>query len=403
MSHALLAPLLLLLAACDGGDKDTDPLDPGEGEGEGEGEDSADSGDSGGGDPCAGEGEDAAKRAVTCAMVDAASALLASLDAEQLAKIQFSMDDPERMEWDNRPIPSYPRAGLAFGELSEAQLPLAYALLEASLSAAGYQRAGDIILIDELARLEGDAQMGEEYYHVDIFGTPSMDAAWGWQLDGHHLAINWTVSGAELVMTPTFYGVRPTEVSEGEHAGLRALAELEDRAFALLESLSEEQRALAITADAAPADLEVGPHKDGLFPTESIGISGAELDLDQQGLLLDLVDAYVGGMPDAQGEERLGELAATLDETWFAWMGPTDGSGLWYYRIAGPTVWIELDVIGSPDHIHAIWRDPLDDYGEDLLAEHLARYDHGPSWRGAPLDIRALSGVERLLARPLDR
>ena len=263
-----------------------------------------------------------------------------------------------------------------YGDMDDTQKALARAVLAAGLSAQGYEVASGTMLVDELEALGGDAQMGEKYYHFGVFGTPGMDEPWSLQLDGHHLAIIWTVHGADIVMTPTFMGIRPIEVESGDYAGLRVLGALEDRGFALMDSLDEAQLGAVLVDDLAPADLSVGPHMDGLFPADQIGLAASELSADQQVLLLDLIAAYAGNLPDPQAEQRMDEIATQLDDTWFAWMGPTDGSSLYYYRISGPTVWIEYDVIGSPDHLHTIWRDPTNDYGEDLLAMHYAMYPH---------------------------
>ncbi len=40
-------------------------------------------------------------------------------------------------------------------------------------------------------------------------GTPSATEPWGWQLDGHHLIINYFVLGDQVVMTPSFFGSEP--------------------------------------------------------------------------------------------------------------------------------------------------------------------------------------------------
>lgn len=355
--------------------------------------------DDSGGDDTAADlcGGDASRAASMGALVAATEAFLTSLDATQLDEVSFTMDDPERYEWDNRPVPSYPRVGLSFGELDDAQLALAYAMLEAALSESGYQRATDTILVDQIAADGGDPQMGEQYYHLGIFDTPSVEGAWGLQLDGHHLATNWTMAGCEIVMTPAFYGIRPTEVPDGEHAGLRVLGDFTDLAMALMASLSEAQLDQVITSETAAPDLEVGPHADGEFPETHIGLAVSELDAEQQALFLDLVAAYVGGLPAPYAEDKLVEVGAALSETWFAWMGPVDTNQLHYYRVDGPSIWLEYDVIGATDHIHAIWRDPLNDYGEDLLAEHYALYPHeNPP---PPRPIWALPGLEGVVAR----
>ena len=40
-------------------------------------------------------------------------------------------------------------------------------------------------------------------------GMPSATEPWGWQLDGHHLVINYFVLGDQVVMTPAFMGAEP--------------------------------------------------------------------------------------------------------------------------------------------------------------------------------------------------
>ena len=42
-----------------------------------------------------------------------------------------------------------------------------------------------------------------------------------------------------------------------------------------------------------------------------------------------------------------------------------------YYAIRGPRLLVEYDnTQNGANHIHAVWRDPTNDWGEDLLAAH---------------------------------
>ena len=68
-------------------------------------------------------------------------------------------------------------------------------------------------------------------------------------------------------------------------------------------------------------------------------------------------------------EERTSEIGANLDETYFAWEGPTTNGEPTYCRMTGPTLHIgfnheEEDVL----HIHSVYRDPANDYGERSVA-----------------------------------
>jgi len=68
---------------------------------------------------------------------------------------------------------------------------------------------------------------------------------------------------------------------------------------------------------------------------------------------------------------------ASFDATTFAWAGPAGPQGApQYYRIQGERLLIEYDCTqNNADHTHAVWRDPIGDFGEDILARHYAA-DH---------------------------
>ena len=59
-----------------------------------------------------------------------------------------------------------------------------------------------------LGELNGNdfEQYGEGRYWITLMGEPHVSEPWGWQLDGHHLVINYFVLGDQVVMTPTFMG-----------------------------------------------------------------------------------------------------------------------------------------------------------------------------------------------------
>ncbi|MGI4879328.1 MAG: DUF3500 domain-containing protein [Janthinobacterium lividum] len=73
----------------------------------------------------------------------------------------------------------------------------------------------------------------------------------------------------------------------------------------------------------------------------------------------------------AYAEPRSAEIEVGLDNTWFAWSGPTthqpNRNGSAYYRIQGPKLLIEFSPQGvggdSTMHVHTMYRDPTNDYG----------------------------------------
>jgi hypothetical protein len=79
-----------------------------------------------------------------------------------------------------------------------------------------------------------------------------------------------------------------------------------------------------------------------------------------------LIGEWVGIIGDEAAAAKMADVKANLDDTYFAWAGPsTNGSGA-YFRIQGPAVFIEYAPQGnapsSTDHIHTIYRDPTNDY-----------------------------------------
>jgi hypothetical protein len=64
---------------------------------------------------------------------------------------------------------------------------------------------------------------------------------------------------------------------------------------------------------------------------------------------------------------RLQEIKDKIGETYFAWKGPTAPGSAGYFRVQGPTVWVEYAPQGGTDHIHTVIRNPSNDYGASLL------------------------------------
>ena len=110
----------------------------------------------------------------------------------------------------------YVRQGVSFKEMSEAQREAAIELLRASLSAKGLQQSQDIMRLNHtLGELNNDfEQYGEGKYWITVMGEPSATEPWGWQLDGHHLVINYFVLGDQVVMTPDLHGFGAREGDE---------------------------------------------------------------------------------------------------------------------------------------------------------------------------------------------
>ena len=310
-------------------------------------------------------------------MARAATAFLGTLDDEGRATARFAFDSEERFSWHFVPMP---RAGLPLKAMTAPQRDAAMALLRAGLSEKGYSKAETIRTLERiLAELEQNpVRRDPDLYYVTIFGEPSAEGTWGWRFEGHHISLNWTlVGGRSIASTPQFFGSNPAEVRGGPRKGTRALAAEEDLARALLDSLSEAQRAEAIIGGTAPPDVFSGNQRKAAI-LEDRGVPYAELTTEQRGLLLAIIDEYASVQPKAVAEARIARLRkAGLDRIRFAWMGGVSRGEPHYYRLQGPTFLIEYDnTQNDANHIHAVWRDFEGDFGVDLLEEHYRNSAH---------------------------
>ena len=309
---------------------------------------------------------------LTGRMAEAASALVATLAPEQQQAVAADLQDPDVREWSYLPGP---RAGLSLAEMTSGQRESALALLDTGCSATGAQTARAVIELDMVRRqLGGGApEAGDDRFWFRVFGSPA-DEAWAWRVNGHHLAVQVTVVGTELTVTPSFFGSEPARVRSGPHAGLRVLTAEEDLARELVGSLDEGQRQRAITSPAAPHDI-LTRHDPVADPSRiSAGIGHADLHPDQQQRLQRLVRHYFGRTPEVASAAAW-EAAdrAGLDHVRFAWAGGTNPGEGHYYSVLGPTFLVEYDnTQDDANHIHSVWRDLTDDWGGDLLARHYA-------------------------------
>ena len=315
----------------------------------------------------------AAADETTTKAVAAAEAFIATLDDALRAKALFAFDDDkQRANWSNFPTGIYQRAGLRMGDLSQAQRDAVYAVLAATLSPEGYQRVLDQVAGDEaLKNSEGGGNLifGQDEYYFSILGTPSATEPWMWQFGGHHLAINATIVGGNIVLTPSLTGGQPIKFTLDGKEVYQWQAE-NDNAFALINALDADQQKQAILGSSY-VNLALGPGEDGKT-IQPEGIKVSSLNADQQKLLLDLVRVRVGLLSEDDAAVKMAEIEANLAETWFAWYGPTTNGEAAYYRIQGPTLFLEYSPqsMGGAaiDHIHAMLRDPTNDYGAALIA-----------------------------------
>lgn len=317
------------------------------------------------------------KAGQTAAMADAAQAFLDTLTPEQRAAVTFPFHGDDRFDWHYIPRE---RKGVSLREMTAAQKKAGLALVEASLSAEGYDKSERIRQLEQiLYDREGRAIRDTELYFFMIFGDPTADGTWGWRYEGHHISQNWTVlDGMLSASTPQFFGTNPAYVREGSRAGERVLVLEDILPRSLIASMSAAHRRAAIVSDEAPRDILTTSDRQAAIQ-ENNGVAFGDLNRGQQDILWALIEEYAEAQPAAVAAERLEKVKkAGLDGIRFAWMGSLTEGEPHYYRVQGPTFLIEYDnVQNGANHVHSVWRDFAGDFGRDLLAEHYRQYDHG--------------------------
>ena len=324
----------------------------------------------------AGPSADTTRRAVA-----AADAFLTTLTPAQRLKANLDLNEKTRTVWSNLPtgiamqVGATERNGLKLGDMTPAQEKAALALVAATLSRDGYQKTMQIVDADQVLeersaptrKPDSRTRFGRAEYYVAILGKPSTTDRWMIQFGGHHLAINVTVAGGQNVLAPTHTGAQPASY-QLEGRMVRPLGDENDKAFALVNALTDEQRKQAVLGFEV-RNLVLGPGADGKTIAPE-GVRASTFNSAQRTMLVDLTREWVAIIGDQAAAARMKEIEAGLGETYFAWAGPTSNGKGAYFRIQGPAVFIEYAPQGSGDnnidHIHTIYRDPTNDYAAQV-------------------------------------
>lgn len=313
-----------------------------------------------------------------------ATAYLETLDPSQRQETMMDFDSPKRVGWHF--VPKDERKGLKLEDMNDAQRTAALRLVRAALSEAGYRKANQIMLLEEvLNELEQGKTRTERNplkYFVTLFGTPgNADASsnendasrWGMSFEGHHLSLNFVCRGSEMLdSTPQFLGANPAVIRDDTHVtlgkGTAVLSREEQLGFKLINSLSDEQKEIAVFAEQAPREIRfAGEAQPTPGPAE--GIEFAKLEPAQQAVLRDLVLTYVNVVADDVAAARRDQIQADgWDQVRFGWGGAMEPGIGHAYRVRGQRFLIEFnntqsDSSGNPaNHIHCVYRDLTGDF-----------------------------------------
>ena len=362
----------------------------------------------------------------------AATAWLDSLDPDQrrLAAWPFPSDG-ERERWFYTPTD---HGGLPLAAMTQRQQSLAFQVLAEGLSPAGFNTVVTVMGLENILdrnenfrqQMAGrDRTRSPELYYLRVFGVPGPGGAWSWRWGGHHISVNvLVIDGHVRSTTPCFFGADPADSPLlGPHF-LRPLGAVEDLGRELVRSLNPQQLTTAVISPAPPmdvvsanraqvrpgdgpmslADVWRDPPSDAMkerlgalearmasilgFGPEALeavrltlgpsGVEAAQLAPAQQEILRALLDTYLGRMPrDIATEEAAKYAGDGLSALSFAWAGGLEKGQPHYYRVSGPRILVEYDnTQNEVNHIHAVWRDPVNDFGADVLGAHLRTSHH---------------------------
>ncbi|OUM44873.1 DUF3500 domain-containing protein [Arthrobacter sedimenti] len=334
----------------------------------------------------------AGEEAPTAEMVAAARKLLGVATPDQARSLSYAVDAPEWQSWANPEFLQHD-TGLRLDELDDAVRDAVLALVEASLSIEGFE------LVRNLMRINGflgdlvdlPLLMNEFSYNFALYGEPSESEPWGWQIFGHHAAMNCLVVGTQLVISPVFLGAEPDRIDDGPHQGVVVFKERIRLARhvmgALPENLREKATVYEAMVDPAMPEGRIHPgderHLGGCFQDNRVipyeGIRVPDMPAQAREVLDAVVEDFIAYLPDGPRAARRREIQENYGESFFSWIGGWEGQEPFYFRLQSPVVVLELDhhtgVFLSNDepapfHMHTVVRTPNgNDYGRELVKQ----------------------------------
>lgn len=333
----------------------------------------------------------------------AAMALYDHLDGEQRARVVVPLEDQNRTNWNF--LPESGRRGVPIRDMSQTQRYLAHRLIAQCMSVEGYAQVVQVMSLEHVLRELNEPVFGHvaahfrdpEGYFLTFFNQPQPDSDWGWRLVGHHLSLNFTIAGQDLLAsTPLLLGSEPARLGP-----FRILGNEEDHGFSLLATLDAQQVDTATIHPTPPPDFasrcvpilgqEEWPDEHGVGRRDA-GISDADrealrwiknqprglargvMGAEQQEAFDRLLESFILRLkPEQVGREMDRIRGAGQNDLHFVWAGSHRIDEPHYFRVEGPVTLIEFDnTEDNANHVHCVWRDPENDFGFDILARHRA-------------------------------
>lgn len=305
----------------------------------------------------------------------AAQELLNIFSENQITDIQTDFSSNARQNWHYIPRE---RAGIPIRDMSSQQKEKARALIQATLSSEGVIKVDKVMALETILREIENANptyRDPENYALQIYGAPGQNP-WGWRIEGHHLSLNFTFSNDNAYSTtPAFLGSNPATYPNGPHAGKMLQDKEHTLALKFAQGLSQKDWAQTKIKNKSLTNILRTPILPEDVGNKKEGIAVSTLSIAQQNQIRQIITLYVGLNRDALKKPYLSLIEEGWDKTYIAWGGDRGENATFYYRIQGPRIFIEFD--NSRDkgnHIHAVWRDPKNDFGHDDLRHHIEKH-----------------------------
>jgi hypothetical protein len=223
--------------------------------------------------------------------------------------------------------------------------------MRACLSTQGYLTVTAVMFNEDIQQ-KFEPVLGRNEYWVEIFGDPAPNNFWSWKLEGHHLSLNFTFRGNQMLSnSPFLASTNPANsITDTARAGLIILYKEEELGRQLVNSLTTEQLQKGYSSRKKTAIVYSEQNKDAIkVPDE--GIYYKELNKQQQALLRELVAEYFNNF-------NAGEMPAVNafcnNKLRFFYVDSREKGKPHYYRLENGSQIIEYE--NYDNHIHCFWR-----------------------------------------------
>ena len=309
-----------------------------------------------------------------------------SISDSQRGRFNYCLGDKEQYSWTN--VPGRRSGGIRIEDLSVDQEELVWSLLKNFLSPDTYKNVH--FLATDIEEASGAGTILD--YTIALFGNPGFDSAWGFQFDGHHIALNFVVDANQVVLSPAFLGSQPTTLN-----GVTPLRSEKELGRSFISSLRKDRKEYAYVPNLVRRDVLVGSGRGqvdqgtqfNIDDFDQIGLRYKNISYSSRKLFHLLLDTYTERLNDVFTKEFLLDLRQRIEHhqsTYFVYS--TDGDRLYYRIYVEDGILIEYSDVAS-DHIHTVVRllgpRPHHDYGgfvennrsqTSMIVQHLLTAEH---------------------------